>query len=290
MKSRVWQTISSLIFFAIAAIGVPLSVSAFGISPPFIRSDRLVPGARFDTTIYLVQGQPKEDLDIKATLDVPEKISKWFVIDKGNEFTIPAGIQQFPIVVTVQVPQDADFGIYQGYLRINTIPTREAGEQVTISVGARVDINLTVGEGVVADFQIKKVEILDIEEGSPPAIEFVLENTGNVPIAPERATFDLYDKFGDIRLAFSQTEDIPEVPAFETKTITLKFPIDIKLGIGEYWADAKLYRNGQSVRELKTVFNVVARSFGFFEITTIAAGLVVVGGIAIFIKKKYSRG
>lgn len=253
-KPVVLLFIIGLLYFA-----SPFPAGAFGVSPPFVTNSRLVKGSRFETVIYLVQGQPTENLEVKAEFDLPVKIKNWLTIDKGESFIIPAGVQQFPIKVAVTVPKDADFGSYKGFLRINTVPKRAEGQQIAISVGARIDINFTVGENVVTDFNVRKINILDIREDDDPAVEVTIENTGNVPTAPERATFDLFDKYGEIRLGFAQAEDIPEIQPFETKTFTLTFPINIALSRGEYWGSVNLYRDGNSVKELRTIFNVLEK-------------------------------
>ncbi len=266
----------------------PSVASAFGVSPPFITAQKLVAGSRYEATITLVQGQPDVDLEVKAVFDVPKKIRAWFSIDKGTQFIIPAGVQQFPIQVAIQVPIDAGLGIYSGYLRINTVPQLKEGEQIAISIGARIDISMTVGDDIIVDFSVKKIDILDIKENESPQIIVTIENTGNVPIAPNRATFDLLDKYGEVRLGFAQTEDLPETPAFETKTFVVKFPIDIKLGVGEYWGEARLYRNETEIGNIKTIFNVTPRPN---YILFIGIGLLIIGaGVSVFIfKRKITR-
>ncbi len=264
----------------------PVVVDAFGVSPPFITASKLVAGSRYETTITLVQGQPNVDLEVKAVFDVPERVREWFSVDKGNLFTIPAGVQQFPIKVAIQVPKDAGLGIYSGYLRINTVPQRKEGEQITISVGARIDINLTVGDDIVVDFSVKKIDILDIRENESPRITVIIENAGNVPVALGRATFDLLDKYGEVRLGFAQTEDLPETPAFETQTFVVTFPIDIHLGVGEYWAEARLYKGNTAIKETKTVFNVTPSANHIWYV--LIGGVVLLIGAVIFIFAKKS--
>ena len=268
---------------------IPFSAGAFGVSPPFVTSDRLTRGSSFDTTIFLVQGKPDVDLEIQAIFDVPENIRGWFSVDKGEKFTIPAGIQQFPIVVTTKVPKDAEYNIYQGYLRINTVPVRKEGEQVNISVGARVEINLTVGDNVIKDFTVKGLNILDIREGEYPQVIVTLQNLGNVPVAPDRATFELYDKYGEVRLAYAQTETLPEVAAFKTEEFIIEFPIDIKLGIGEYWGLARIYSAGAVTKELKTVFNVTEKKADYMIYVIGAGAVVLVGIISALILRRRSR-
>lgn len=273
----------------LALFSIPFSVGAFGISPPFVTSDRLTRGSSFDTTIFLVQGKPDVDLEIQAIFDVPENIRDWFSVDKGEKFTIPAGIQQFPIVVTTKVPKDAEYNIYKGYLRINTIPVRKEGEQVNISVGARVEINLTVGDNIIKDLTVKGINILDIREGEAPQAIVTMQNLGNVPIALELATMEVYDKYGEVRLGYGQTENLPEVEAFQTKEFVIEFPVNIKLGIGEYWGLARLYREEAVVKELKTVFNVTEKKADYTMYAIGAGVLVFLGIISVFILRRKSR-
>lgn len=288
MKKLIFLNLAFALVFS-AVLAIPNKVSAFGISPPFVNVDKLTKGSRYETTIYLVQGQPDNDLEVKAEFDVPEKIRSWFSVDRGNLFTIPKGTQQFPIQVLVQVPADAELGVYNGYLRINTVPQKKEGEQIQISVGARVDINLKVGEGVFKEFSISKIKILDIEEGEDPKIEITLNNTGNVAAAPSRATFDVFDKFGDVRLGFTQNEELPEVPAFSSKTFQISFPINIYMGLGEYWAETKIYDNSSVVKELKTVFNVTEKKIDYEKYGIYGgAGLVVLLAIYFLSRRRRS--
>ncbi len=285
---RLIQKIVFLVFFFLFA--KPLLVGAFGVSPPFINADKLVKGVEYETTIILSQGQPKEDLKVKAVFDVPEKVRSWFSVDKGEEFIIPAGTQQFPISVFIKVPENTDLGIYKGYLRINTVPAEKEG-QVSIAVGARVDINMTVGEGAFIDFNIKRIEILDIKEGQKPKIRVELENKGNVAVAPELVTFDVLDKYGSVKLATGQNNKLPETPPFKTKKFIVEIPIGMNLGIGEYWAEAKIYYNGQIVKngEIKTVFDVTERKFNILWIIIGVGGLIVLALSAFFLKKKIKK-
>lgn len=268
---------------------LPFDAGAFGVSPPFVTSDRLTRGSSFDTTIFLVQGKPDVDLNIQAVFDVPDGIRDWFSVDKGETFTIPAGVQQFPIVVTTKVPKDAAFNIYKGYLRINTVPSRKEGEQVNISVGARVEINLKVGNNIIADFTIRNIDIPDIREGEHPQALVTLQNIGNVPIGPQRATFELYDKFGEVRLAYAQTEKLPQVDAFQTKDFVVEFPVDVKLSVGEYWGLVRIYRDGAVVRELRTVFNVTERKVDYMTYGIAGGAVVLLGIVSVILLRRRSR-
>lgn len=272
-------------------LAFPFLVSAFGVSPPFINQNKLVPGSHYEQVIFLSQGKPENNLEVTAEFETPPEIRKWFSVDKGSRFVIPAGVQQYPITVIIDIPENAELGIYHGFLRIRTTPpkTEGQGSGVAIAVGARVDINLIVGDEVFADFVIKNLDILDIKEGEPPQIVITLENIGNVSIAPERAALELFDKYGEIRLGFAQVENLPKTPSFKINTFTVKFPIDIKLGIGEYWANARIYKSGVIVAETKTVFNVIEKKVSWLMYVLIAVGILILAGIPIFIIKRRKK-
>jgi hypothetical protein len=276
--------------FLCIALLAPASVSAFGISPPFVNASRLLKGSRYEATIFLVQGAPDVDLTMGAVFDVPEKIKDWVSIDKGNEFVIPKGTQQFPIKVIVDVPKDAELGVYNGYLRLNTVPVRAEGQQIAISVGGRIDLNLSVGEGVVQEFTVRKIKILDVREGDKPQIVVTIDNTGNVPVTIDRATFDLLDKYGQVRLGYGQIEgDFDEVEPFTISDILIEFPIDVKLAIGEYWGEARVFRGQNVVNELKTVFNVTERKVDYLLYGSILVGAIILGIGFSLVRKRSKR-
>lgn len=275
----------------VAAFLIPIIVGAFGVSPPAINADKLLRGSRFEATVFLVRSDSQSPTSIQAEFRVPDKIKSWFSLDTGLSFTIPAGVSQFPVKVIVSVPDNADLGIYNGSVVFNTLPVQsEKGEnQVVITVAAGVSLSITVGENVFSDYKINLVEILDIKEGEAPKIAVTMENLGNVPVSAERATFDLFDKFGNTRLGFAQTEVLPEVPPFKTERFIVEFPLDLKLGIGEYWAEAKVYKGGAVVGEVKTVFDVLEKKFNFLLWGLATFGLIVVSSSFIFSLRRRSE-
>lgn len=236
----------------------PTALGAFGISPPFMNADHLVPGARYTQTIFLVQSDPEEDVRIKGVLTIADSIRSWVTVDKGLDFVIPSGIRQFPVQITVQVPKDTSLGTYSGNLVFETVP--EKSGQVTIALGVQVAINLTVGTGIYRRYEFPIIRQLDIEAGWNPRTYIKFENQGNVSESIDHANYELYDQFGSVRLAFVQKSDgFPEIPAFTTQDITIEFPINFNLGVGEYWGDVALYKDDKVVATKRAVFNVLPR-------------------------------
>lgn len=272
------------------------AVAGFGVTPPRVLADRLVPGATITKTIYLVQGNPEQNLDVEATIESRD-IKEWISIEQGLAFTIPRGVQQYPLNVTIVVPEDAELGEYTAAVRVRTKPEASAveggGSGVAIALGGLIEINVTVGDDIVLEYKITSLDILDIKEREPLQAKVRISNTGNVPASPDSASFELFDKFGNQRLAFAtaENEQFPRVDAFTENAVLLAFPVDTVLAVGEYWGHVKVYdEEGKVLRELRTVFNVYERTF-LDIITSIEfiVGIIVVLVLAVFAVWKMVR-
>ena len=262
-----------LMFVIVGVLALPGVLHAgFGVSPSLIRENNLVPGGTFTRTIYLVQGNPKEDSEITVTVESRD-IKDWISVAPGYSFVIPKGVQQFPIEVTVDPPEDAELGSYKAFVRANKTPAAATDSgQVSVSEGVRLDVEVTVGDNIVVDYEVTSMSILDIEEGEDLQAKVVIENKGNTAAAPAGASFELYDKFGNTRLGFVSVDadQFPKVPAFSSNSVTVNFPLDLRIAQGEYWGRvAVLNDDGKKIKELNTVFNVFPRGAN----TETAAGL-----------------
>ncbi|MEK7193511.1 MAG: hypothetical protein AAB652_01860 [Patescibacteria group bacterium] len=255
----------SLLYFIVASgfllgafIFYPhVSNAAFGISPPFLNESHLVPGAHYSQTVYLVQDQPDNDVKIQTNLEVNERIRNWFVVNGGKEVIIPKGVRQFPLTIEIDVPKDAALGVYHGNLRFTAGPTTEGG-QVAIALGVQIAINVTVGNDIYRNFNVALVKFLDIEEGWAPRAYVKFVNDGNVPEAFDAATFELFDNFGAVRLAYvPKSKDFPETPPFATKEYVVEFPINFHLGLGQYWASVSFYQEEKVIKSERAIFNVL---------------------------------
>jgi hypothetical protein len=276
----------------------PGIATAFGISPGKIEESRLVRGSTVTRTISLVQGNPTEDTPVEVLVD-SQDMKDWLSFDPGLSFVIPAGVQQFPFRVSITVPQDAEFGNYSAFLRVRTQPKpAEGAGTVAISVGARVDVNLTVGDNVIEEFNVKALSIEDITEGEPLTVSARIENTGNVPTGPDSASFELFDKFGGIRLAFTTLDGavIDTVAPFSEKTLTLRFPIDLRIAPGQYRGHVKVFDGeGVVVREVKTGFIVSERTLVdiLIDLAPYIAGallIFILGIVSVVRKRRKMRG
>jgi hypothetical protein len=180
-----------------------------------------------------------------VALDVPG-VNEWFTIVEGTEFILPRNEQKVPMTVRVTVPPDAEFKQYKGNIRIKTgAPDGSpASAGVNISLGAQIDVDLSVIDREIRDFKVRKIGISDLNEGHkvgwlyfPGKIRFemLIENIGNVPVSPTDVVFRMYDPTGTVLLEETHAKgDIPTVDPFLTETVFAELPT--KLPQGSYLA------------------------------------------------------
>lgn len=251
--------------FVLVLVDGSTAYAGFGITPPYLRNDKLTQGSTFTQEILLVRGDPVEDLKAEITLNVPG-IENWITIDKGNEFLLPKGVQQVPIEITIRVPQDATFDRHQGSIRIRTL-SPDPASGVSIALGAQIDVDLRVVDEI-RDFEVKRVEISEAEEPKkvwwfeyPGKITFTMgiENTGNAPTAPSTVQLDIYDKRGNVVLESTHNSNtIDNVLPFETKEVKAYLPT--RLPPGAYLVKYSIMRfEGEIKRSGELTLSILPR-------------------------------
>lgn len=228
------------------------SYAGFGITPPYVRNTSLTRNTTYEQQILLVRGDPSIPLNAQITIDAPE-IADWIQIVEGPLISLPRGEQKVGMTVRVMVPSDADFKDYEGIIRIRTVPTSDEVNSgaVNISLGAQVKINLSVIDRKIQDFRIRRVALSDLNEGRkfawlyfPGKIRFsmLLENTGNVDIAPSRVDFKIYDFSGNLLLEeTSHIGRIQKVAPYATEEIVAELPT--RLPAGNYFVRFGIYNH-----------------------------------------------
>ena len=242
--------------------------AGFGISPPYITNYNLTRGSHFESKIWLSRGDPVEDLRVEIAIDVPGA-NNWISIDKGKSFIMPKGEQRTPMTVLIDVPKNAEFKSYPGYIRLITYPIRppeEKGGGVAIVLGARIDVNLDVKDIKIFDFNVKRINIYDLEEGhkvlwwySPGKIKFEMEieNIGNVKASPTKVVFNIYNDKETELLETIEVKKMEKVEPFEKRMITAELPT--KLSPKGYTAVFKIFKGEEIVREDKIHLTILPR-------------------------------
>lgn len=247
---------TSTLLFLLLTMAPFVAEAGFGISPPYVRNTTLTRNSVYEQEIILVRSDPTSELIAEITVDAPG-FEQWITIDKGNSFSLPMGEKKVPMTVQVKVPDDAEFKNYIGNIRIKTVPAGEISRgAVNISLGAQVDIDLSVIDKEIFDFRVRKISISDLDEGRklawlyfPGKIRFsmLIENTGNVPVAPSDVNFKIYNPNGTKLLEeTTHTNRIKKINPFETETVVAELPT--RLPAGSYLARYEI-KNGDEVKQ-----------------------------------------
>jgi len=212
----------------------------FGITPPYVTNDQLTQNSQYEQTILLVRGNPTDDLQANVTVNVPGA-DNWISIDKGTQFVLPAGTQQEPMIVSVNVPSSAKLGTYTGNIRVVVSPLAgPAKGTVGITIGAQIDVNLTVIDSKMAKLAIKRVTMSNTEVGHtfwwmhfPGKILFSMDltNTGNIAGAVSKVEFQYQDYLsGTVLETEDNTNGLGSVQPFDAKTVTAEMPTYLPQG------------------------------------------------------------
>jgi len=253
-----------IIFGGILSYGA--TAKAFGISPPTVRNDGLIPGSHFEQEIILVNGQPVEDLQATIKINVPGA-NDWFKIDKGLEFIMPAGQKQTKIVVSVDVPRSAAYARYPGNISVRVAPPSGGKTgQVSIAMGGQIDVDITTVDKKISDFKVSAVKSSDLEEGFkkwfldfPGKIVFTMqiENTGNVEVTPDRVVMKIYDSNQTtLKQTLEANRIIGKVAPFKTDWVTAEFLTD--LTPGSYWGEYEIYKGEEVMQKNRVHLSVMA--------------------------------
>jgi hypothetical protein len=267
-----------LVFLLFLILGQNTALASFGITPPYVRNTSLTRNSTYEQQILLVRGNPDVPLKAQITVDAPE-IQDWIEIVEGTSIPLPRGVQKVPMVVRVKVPSDAEFKDYRGAIRVKTIPDdgQVSAGAVNISLGAQVDINLTVIDREIKDFRIRKISVSDLNEGHklawlyfPGKVRFgmLLENTGNVDIAPSKVELRIFDFSGTVLLQeTSHLGRLNKVAPYATEEIVAEIPTNLPAGayIARYriYNDAEVKQEGEVTLSILPYGTLQEAGFGF---------------------------
>ncbi len=279
------------IFLTLFLAWANFCAAGFGISPPYILNDKLLPGSHHEQRITVVRSDDSKDDRIQVVINAPE-IASWITLDPGADFVFPAGKKYMYLTAKIDAPSNAEKKQYKGTMAINLIESKEGqAGGATVALGAQVDIDITVGEGAIKDFSVFSIKIPDFNENRPMKILLGIENKGNVRIAPSRVEAEIYDISGQNFVTTLRGSRFEEVESFARKEIASE--LDNSLKQGSYWSIVKIYKENEIVREEKIFFTILeklpevapldlgkaARKFDFKKIFNVKPDILVLASV-----------
>jgi hypothetical protein len=262
----------------IYSVGINIVEAGFGITPPYVSNTSLTRNSVYEQQILLVRSETAKGEKAEISIDAPE-IQGWIEIVEGDEILMDRGVQKVPMTVRVTVPSNAEFKEYSGSIRIRTLPANNevASGAVSISLGALVNVNLTVIDRQIKEFRVRKISASDLNAGSklawlffPGKINFdmLIENTGNVDITPSKVEFRIFDRAGKVLL--EETKNIgkmSKIAPYLTENVTAEMPT--RLPAGSYIARYRIFNEDEIKQEGDISLNILAEGtlqtagFGF---------------------------
>ncbi len=266
LGTRVILLIVVLGIFVLAGI----AQAGFGIQPPYVKPNKpIFAGTHYEQKITLLRSSADADMQALIKVSAPE-ISDWITIDKGETFDLPIDKLRVPMVVMIDVPDDAEIGNYKGHLNVKITPKENSlSSGVAIALGARVEIDITITDESFVDFIVRKVDIPSIEQLKKPwewkifswffyrvRVVMKIENTGNTKIAPSRVHIDIYDNAKKELLESHDDKKIEKIEPFKTKSVEATFPTNLEAG--EYWGKISIYKDKDIIQKNEIIFTVFA--------------------------------
>jgi len=258
-------------FGALIAIGLavalridaPLAEAAFGVSPPWVRNDHLLPGTTFEQIINLSRNDASRDMMVTVDIDGDKEIEKWLKIENYKSLIIKKGQKILPMKVIVKVPRRAAIKEYRGgiHTTLESIPEDGSlqGGSVAIKLGAHISVKLNVVGDKVTDFKIKSIYVDKLSDKDDFYLNVDIENLGNTEISQLDGQVDIYDKKEENVLKSFTFKDLEDVVLPDSITKTKIVYYGVSLDPGEYWVVAKAYKDGETVYENRLYQKVEAR-------------------------------
>lgn len=299
MMSLPWRLlglrVTALLLLCVGLFGIAhVAYAGFGITPPYVNNDRLTRGTVYEQRITLVRSDPIGDQKVEISMNIPG-VESWFTIDRGTTFIMPSGETQVPIIVSVNVPADAEYTRHQGTIRIRTSSASDQPSGgVSIALGAQIDVDIKVVDKIY-DFTVRRIRVSDLEEGRrkwglffPAKIRFTMtvENTGNTVFGPTKVKFDIYDSEVEQLLETTyNTNKIEQIEPFAVKELLAELPT--RLPAGRYTAKYTIYKGEDIAQQNQLNLSVAAigavqgySGYGFWGLSAVDKAKVagVLGG------------
>jgi hypothetical protein len=265
-----------------SSVSVDFVHAGFGITPPYVRNTSLIRNSTYEQQILLVRGEANEAQKAEIIIDAPE-IESWIEIVEGAAIPMPRGEQKVPMTVRVTVPDDAEFKNYKGAIRIRTVADdgQVTSGAVNISLGARVDIDLDVIDKVIKDFRVRRISVGELNEGKKFAwlffpgkinFEMLIENTGNIEIAPSEVKFRIFERTGKVLL--EETDNIgkmdkilPYATSITNAEIPTRLPSGSYLVRYQIFNDQDIKQEGELSLTISPAGTLQTAGFGFIGLS-----------------------
>ncbi len=226
----------------------------FGISPPYVYSENLMPGSVYEQRISIVRNEIDEIADINVNVRESE-VKDWITIPNLDELKFDIGQKQVFMNVLVNVPLNAGNGQHLGAINVSVPTTANVAGGAAVALGALIDVDLTVSGEELRDFVIYSIKIDQAYAGESIRSILGVENKGNIDLQPDKVVIEIYDVNEKNLLDLTEGRIIGLVPANKRKEIEVLFDTKIQQA-GAYWAHIKVYKDSEIISDEKIFLSI----------------------------------
>lgn len=242
----------SSVILSVALISLSLSVffgaktlqASFGTSPPWVRNEHMLPGTTYEQVINLSRSDTSKAMQVDVRLNGDEQLIDWIEIPNLDNLILRPGERSIAMKVIVDVPEKAALRNYISYIRVSLVPIKDVlgqGGEVAITLGANIQVDITVTGEKVTKYRIESINTNAIHENEPLIITTKLTNLGNTEITKINGTIDIYDNQQKELIESLEFEPFPDHPVSPEVTAIRKMAyMDLGLEPGQYWLNIKI--------------------------------------------------
>ena len=278
--------------------------AGFGISPYEIKNEHLLRGNVFTAEYMLSRSADGEDQALAVSAVVEnEALKPWITIDPGFDFSIPLGMEKFPVKITVKVPANAALGDYRTKIHFNSKPEIGADEKrsgMQLLLGVAAELNLKVIDKEFRQLAADTIRFSKATDLEDSVLSMRLINSGNLKAVPTKAVVVIKDLRKELVVSkFELADFIGIAPPFSS--VAISRAVKHNLTPGYYWAEVQVFDGDKLIGKETTSLEIFPNSdlqkalkkfegsgglIKFFVsalFSVVIAGALVLGGLLVWI-------
>ena len=226
-------------------------VSSIGVTPPRIIVDNMLKENLIEKSIKVIDIKENSKLSIQITGEGKD----WIKIKEGNNVFVEDTEKE--ITFQIKIPKEIPNGNYKSKVQITNIPETEEskiGNTASVISGIMVKITLEVSDEEIIKYNIRRVEIPDIEVGMPLTVVMDIDNQGNVLAKPKKIELSIINEKTKEEIKKFTSKEFTSVEPFKIDQSITHF--DIGLPEGLYFANVEIQTEEEIVEENELPFNI----------------------------------
>lgn len=230
-----------LLFFLVIMFNPIAAWASLGVSPAKIHNTHLLPGSKFQTTLYISRQNATNPASITLRLN-GEYLDSWITGPTSmHDLILTAEQKNTLIPLTIAVPKDASLGNYLGTLSVEvTEQAKNNSASASTQPGISLPIELTVTKKKHTKLMLKNVTVTEawapqkfigITESGKIVLSANINNEGNQLDTPTKAILRIHNPTNNQILYTTESKDFDKINPFQERNIDIPFTSPMRPGV-----------------------------------------------------------